>query len=84
MEEQPVGIVTHYYGKPHVAVIKLSAEVNQGDVLRFHGHTTEFQQAVGSMEVEHGHVETAGPGAEVAIQVDERVREHDQVFKVES
>jgi hypothetical protein len=82
MEEQLVGTVTHYYGKPHVAVIKLSGEVNQGDVLRFHGHTTDFQQPVGSMEVEHGHIESAGPGTEVAIQVDERVREHDQVFKV--
>ncbi len=83
MEEQPVGTVTHYYGKPHVAVIKLSADVNQGDVLHFRGHTTDFQQAVGSMEVEHGHIENAGPGAEVAIQVDERVRAHDLVFKVE-
>jgi len=84
MEEQLVGAVLHYYGKPHVAVIKLSAEVRQGDILRFHGHTTDFQQAVGSMEVEHGHIETASPGAEVAIQVTDRVREHDQVFKVEA
>jgi len=84
MEEQLVGAVIHYYGKPHVAVIRLSAEVTQGDLLRFHGHTTDFQQAVGSMEVEHGHIEIAGPGTEVAIQVDDRVREHDQVFKVQA
>jgi len=84
MEEQLVGAVIHYYGKPHVAVIRLSAEVNQGDLLRFHGHTTDFQQAVGSMEVEHGHIEVAGPGTEVAIQVDDRVREHDQVFRVQA
>jgi hypothetical protein len=83
MAEQPVGTVTHYYGKPHVAVIMLSGEVNQGDVLRFHGHTTDFEQSVGSMEVEHGHIEAAGPGTEVAIEVDDRVREHDLVFKVE-
>lgn len=84
MVEQPVGTVTHYYGRPHVAVIMLSGEVNEGDLLRFHGHTTDFQQAVGSMEVEHGHIEHADPGTEVAIQVTDRVREHDQVFKVEA
>ena len=84
MDEQPVGTVTHYYAKPHVAVILLSGEVSQGDVIRFHGHTTHFEQTVGSMEVEHGHIESAGPGTEVAIQVDDRVREHDQVFKLET
>lgn len=84
MVEQPVGTVTHYYGRPHVAVIMLSDEVNQGDLLHFRGHTTDFQQAVGSMEVEHGHIEKAGPGAEVAIEVADRVREHDQVFRVEA
>lgn len=84
MEAQPVGTVTHYYGRPHVAVIMLSGEVSQGDVLRFFGHTTDFEQAVDSMEVEHGHIETAGPGTEVAIRVSDRVREHDQVLKVEA
>ena len=56
MVEQPVGTVTHYYGRPHVAIIMLSGEVNQGDLLHFQGHTTDFQQAVDSMEVEHGHI----------------------------
>jgi hypothetical protein len=33
------------------------------------------------MEVEHRHVERAGPGDDVAIKVDEHVREHDLVFR---
>ncbi len=84
MDEELVGTVTHYYGKPHVAVIKLTAEVSEGDTLRFRGHTTDFQQTVVSMELEHGHVDHAVPGTEVAIQVDERVRAHDQVFRLTS
>ena len=34
------------------------------------------------MEIEHAHVEPAAFGAEVGIKVRERVREGDQVFRV--
>ena len=84
MDEKAVGTVTHYYGRPHVAVIRLSGAVSQGDVLHFQGSTTDFRQEIDSMEIEHGHVDNAGPGTEVAIQVADRVREHDRVFKVET
>ncbi len=34
------------------------------------------------MELDHKKVERAGPGDEVAIQVTDRTRPHDQVLKV--
>ena len=82
MGEDVIGTVTHYFGKPGVGVVKLTAELKVGDQLRFYGASTDFQQELTSMEVEHGPVEVAGAGDEVAIKVDERVRKRDQVSKV--
>ncbi len=82
MDEELVGTVTHYFAKPEVGVLKLDATISVGDVLHFTGHSTDFQQKVTSMQVEHGPIETAEAGDEVAIQVADRVREHDLVLKV--
>ena len=84
MPEQEIGVVTHYFDQPQVAVVKLSAgQVGLGDTLRFHGHTTEFTESVTSMEVDHQRVERATAGQEIAIKVIGRARRHDKVFKVE-
>ena len=53
-----------------------------GDRVRVHGHTTEFTAQVASMELNHTKVDRAKAGEEVAIQIGERARQHDQVFKV--
>lgn len=82
MSEELIGTVTHFFPKPSVGVVKLTGELKVGDRVRFHGHTTEFEQEVASMEVEHGKVDSAAAGDEVAIKVDDRVRRHDQVFRV--
>ena len=82
MAEELVGTVTHYFAKPEVGVLKLDASISIGDVLHFVGHTTDFQQEVTSLQVEHGPVESAEAGSEVALKVSERVRQHDEVFRV--
>jgi translation initiation factor IF-2 len=83
MAEQLVGVVTHFFKGPGVAVVKVSeGEIAVGDEVRFAGHTSNFTERISSMEVEHRKVERAGAGEEVAIKVVARVRQHDQVFKV--
>ncbi len=84
MTEQLVGIVTHFFKGPSVAVVKLSNEghITVGDQLHFMGHTTDFTETVESMEVEHQKVERAAAGDEIAVKVVDRARQHDQVFKV--
>jgi hypothetical protein len=59
MAEAPVGSITHYFAKPEVGVIKLQGAIKVGDVLRFRGHTTDFEQEIDSMQVEHAAVESA-------------------------
>jgi len=81
--EEKVGTVTGYYTKLGVAAIHLTdGDLGVGDQIRILGHTTDFSQPVESLQVEHRSVERAERGSEVALKVRERVRPHDQVFRV--
>ncbi len=82
MDEVFVGTVSHYFAQPQVGAVKLEVELRVGDLLHIRGRTTEFEQTVNSMQIEHEPVEMADPGSEVGIKVLERVRKGDQIFKV--
>ncbi len=83
MAEKLIGSVTHFFKGPSVAVVKVTeGEVAVGDEIHFVGHTTDFTERVTSMEVDHKKVERAAVGDEIAIQVVDRARPHDQVYKV--
>jgi putative protease len=83
MAEEKIGIVTHYFGKIEVAAIRITdGELNVGDTIHIIGHTTDFTQKVGSMQIEHASIETARPGDEVGLKVAEYTREHDSVYRV--
>ena len=83
MEERKIGAITHYYGHLGVGIIKIEEEgLKVGDSIHFKGHTTDFQQAVESIQIEHKNVQEAKPGDIIGIKVDEHVREHDEVYKV--
>ena len=82
MAEELIGTITHYFPKPQVGVLKLQADLELGDVLHLRGHTTDFEQRIESMQVEHSAVETAGAGTEVAVKLNERVRAGDEAYRV--
>jgi len=85
MEEIAVGTVEKYFGKIGVAAIRItSGEMNVGDKIHIKGHSTDFEQPVESMQVEHQSVQKAGPGADVGIKVKEKVHEKDTVFVVKA
>jgi len=65
-----------------VAAIKMEGTLNVGDTIHIQGHTTDFTQQVDSMQIENQSVDSAGPGADVGIMVEDRVRENDTVYKV--
>ena len=83
MSGKRVGKVTHYFDHINVAVLALSEAIRVGDWLHFLGHATDFKQEVKSLQIEHKAVDTAKPGDDVALQVAQRVRPNDAVFKVE-
>jgi len=81
-EKKLVGRVTHYFQKIGVAVVELTDELRVGDVISIEGTTTNFQQVVESMQIEHKNIEVAKPGDTIGLKVKERVREKDLVFKL--
>ena len=83
MAEKKIGEVTHYWSKIAVAGIKLTAALSQGDTIRIKGATTDFEQTVGSIQIEHQNIETAKKGQEIGLKVKEKVRRGDTVYKVE-
>jgi putative protease len=78
----PIGEVTHYYDKIGVAIVKLSGRLKVGDTISIEGKTTNFQQKVQSIQIEHINVEQAGEGELIGLKVDQRVREGDKIYKV--
>ncbi len=81
-EEVLVGEVFTYFAKAGVAGIKLEDTLKVDDRIRLQGHTTNFEQVVESIQIEHDLVEEAGKGESVGLKVADRVRPHDKVFKI--
>jgi len=80
--EKRIGRVTHYFGRLGVAVLELSDQLKTGETVHILGHTTDFTQRVESMEIEHQKLDVAGPGSDVALKVDQRVRGGDMVYRM--
>ena len=81
-ELQEVGRVSHFFTKISVAVIELTATVSVGDKILIKGPTTNLEQTVDSMEIEHEKVQKAGAGQSIGLKVKDRVRETDVVYKI--
>ena len=78
-----IGVVTHYYGAPMVAIVKLeSGTLRVGDSIHIRGHTSDFSQRVESIQVDHAPVNEVGPQDDFGIKVREHAREHDVVYKL--
>lgn len=83
MTEKKIGNVTHYYNDLNVATVKVTdGELHLGDTIHIEGHTSDFTQKIGSMELDHMSVDVAKPGDIVGIATDEYVREHDTIYIV--
>jgi translation elongation factor EF-1alpha len=80
---QSIGEVTHFFPHVKAAVIKLKKDgLSLGETIYFKGHTTDFEQKVKSMQVNHAPIEAAKKGQEIGMKVRSKVRHGDKVFKV--
>lgn len=82
-ELMEVGKVTHYFTKIGVAVIELKAPLEVGDRILIKGSTTDLEQTVESMQIEHKNVQRAEAGQSIGLKVKDRVREKDVVYKIQ-
>ncbi|MBK5100910.1 MAG: hypothetical protein JJE15_07965 [Desulfobacteraceae bacterium] len=83
MPEEQVAVIVKFFTKPSVAALEITnGSIKTGDILRYKGHTTDFNEEVTSMEIDNQSMDEAKVGDLVGIKVKERVRENDKVYKV--
>ena len=83
MVEEKIGIVEHFFSNVSVAAIKITeGELKIGDTIHFVGAHTDFKQKIISMQIDRNPVKTVKKGDAVGIKVQDKVREHDIVYKM--
>lgn len=82
MEEKLIGKITHYYGKIGVAIVELAGVLKKGDKIHIKGGTTDFEQEVTSMQIDHADVSQAKKKDLIGMKVEQKVRDGDKVYLV--
>jgi len=82
-EPRAIGKVIHYWTRLGVAGIELTGPLKMDDWIHFRGTTTDFQQRVTSMQLNHRFVSLADAGQQVGILAADRVRVGDIVYLLE-
>jgi translation elongation factor EF-1alpha len=77
-----IGKVTHFFTKIRVAIVELTGVLSVGDQILIKGPTTNVEQKVDSMQIEHENVQEAKRGQSIGLKVNDHVRENDMVYKV--
>jgi len=81
-KEEFVGKITHYFDKIEVGIIEITkGSLAVGDEIHIKGATTDFEQPVESMQIEHEQVKKAKKGDAIGMKVKDKVREGDEVYK---
>jgi len=81
-KEELVGKITHYFGKIEVGIVELKKALKVGDDIHIKGGTTDFEQKVDSIQIEHENVEKAKKGDAIGLKVKDKIREGDEVYKI--
>lgn len=79
---EEIGVIAHYYPKIGVAIVDLKAALSVGDRILVKGPTTNLEQTVTSMQIEHKNVAKAMAGQSIGLKIDGRVREKDIVYRI--
>lgn len=82
--DKKIGIISHYYDKIGVAVVKLKkGDLKVGDSLKLTAKDgTEFTQEVSSMQIERADIDIAKSGDEFGLKVKKEVKENSDVVKI--
>ena len=80
--EFPAGKVVNYYNAIGVASVEISDYLETGNTIHIKGHTTDFEQTVDSMQINHNQVGRASKGDTAGLKVKYFVRKHDLVYRV--
>lgn len=78
---QPIGKVTHYYGRSHAAVVDLTAPLKAGEVVTFNRGAAHFTQVAKSIQIDHVPVTSAKAGDSIGLQVEEDIKPGAVVYR---
>lgn len=76
-----VGHITHFFSKINVAVLELTEPLAVGDRILVKGPSTDFEQVVESMQIEHENITKAQAGQSIGLKMTKNARERDVVYK---
>lgn len=79
-KEKEIGVITHYFDRISVAVIKLKAPIKVGDKIHIKGAHDDFTQSVQSIQINHNDVQSAAKGDDIGIKVAKPVHVNDKVL----
>ncbi len=82
MSELEIGKVTDFFAKPVVAGVQLTGALRLGDKIRIRGGSTDMELPVRSMQIDRVSVTEARAGDLIGIEVPDRVRRGDKVYKI--
>lgn len=81
-DEELIGKIVHYYDNIEVGIIEISKGLEVGDKIHIKGTTTDFEQEVESMQIEHEQVSKAKKGDAIGLKVKDKAREGDNVYRM--
>lgn len=96
MDEELIGVITHYFGKAGVGVVKITkGKLEVGDKIKVKskgggggdpstgsGSRLRLEQEVNSLQIEREPVQKIKKGDEAGLKLNEAVREGDEVYKI--
>ena len=82
MPKVQVGTVSDFFARPVVAGVELTAPLKVGDTIHIQGATTDLSLVVESIQVDNAPVAEGSPGQAIGIEVPDRVRRGDKVYRV--
>lgn len=77
-----IGKVIHYYDKIGVAVVKLTKGLKVGGKVKFEKGDMTFDQTIESMQLEHEQITEGKKGEEIAVKVNQVVKNGTGVYKM--
>mgnify|MGYP001600123222 FL=1 len=79
-DEKLIGKITHYYSAIGVGIIELSDKLKKGDTVHIKGKSSDFEQPVESIQIEHDKIDKAKKGDVIGLKVKQKVKEGDEVY----
>ena len=76
-----IGHITHFFPKISVAVLELTAPLAVGERILIKGPSTDFEQVVESMQIEHMNIQRAEAGQSIGLKTAQQAKVRDVVYK---